>query len=151
MKHLHGTCRGLIPSKPLAPLSGLDGIGNKFNSCLAGDLANRTWSWRLHSVSQSSVNCRSSKRNGLISPLQCPPFHCHSFKTHLAVQWIRLRRTGFQRDQWAPDSCFSSISARAGSTKGEGMGGWQGETFQQHRSLTSASANNKTPSSASCP
>lgn len=73
MNHLHGTCRGLIPSKPLAPLSHLDGIGNKFNRCLAGVLANRTWSWKLRVVSQSSVNCTSSKRNDLISPLQFPP------------------------------------------------------------------------------
>lgn len=42
MNHLEGTCRGLIPSKPLAPLLAVDGIGNKFNSHLSRALANRT-------------------------------------------------------------------------------------------------------------
>lgn len=56
MSHLQGTCRGLIPSKPLAPLLALDGTGNKFNSHLSRALANRTWLWKLHMVSQSSVN-----------------------------------------------------------------------------------------------
>ena len=58
MSHLHGTCRGLIPSKPLAPLSGWDGIGN--NSHLAGGLANRTRSWKSRVVSQSSKETVSS-------------------------------------------------------------------------------------------
>lgn len=95
MNHLHGTCRSLIPSKSLGPLSCLDGIGNTFHSHLAGGLANRMWSWKLHMASQSPVNCTSSKRNGLISPLQFPPLCCHSFKTHMAVQWTRLMRTAF--------------------------------------------------------
>lgn len=145
MNHWHGTGRDLIPWKPLAPLSGLDGIGNKFNNHLAGGLANRTRSWKLHVVPQSSVNCT-------VSSLL---YHFHPSAAIasklMAVQWVRFTRTGFQPDQWAPDSCFSCTSARAGTTKVEGMGGWQGETLQQQRSLTSASANNKTPSSASCP
>lgn len=56
MNHLQGTRRVLIPSKPLAPLLALDWIVNKFNSHLSRGLANRRWLWKLHTVSQSSVN-----------------------------------------------------------------------------------------------
>lgn len=84
---------------------------------------------------KSSVNFTSSKTIGFISPLQFTQFCCHSFKTHVAVQWTRLMRTGFQPDQWAPDPSCSCTSTRAGTTKQEGTSGWQGERLSSIREV----------------
>lgn len=121
--NLQGTCRGLTPSKPLAPLLALDAIGNKINSHFSRALANRTWLWKLHMVSQSSVNYILQKDE--VSPLL---YNFHpSAATASKCTWQCIEpgiwELGFQSDQWPPDACFSSTSARAGTTKWEGMGG----------------------------
>lgn len=137
MNHLQGTCRGLIPSKPLAPLLALDAIGNKFN--LSRALANRTWLWKLPMVSQSSVNYILQK--DVVSPFLYNFHPSAAIASKLVWQCTEPGIWGLvfsqTSDLLTPVSALQVLELESQNGKE-----WAGkEVVQQQRSLISDSAN----------